>query len=105
MAFPVLDEETGKLMEYQQLRKHPKYATTWTTSYSNDMGRICQEIVNNTEGTGKRIESTDTFFVIHYHDTPANRHKEIIYTSVVCEVRLQKEDPNQTRITIGVSRI
>ena len=44
MDFPVLDEETGQLMEYKQLCKHPKYATTWTTSYSNDMVRLCQGI-------------------------------------------------------------
>ena len=75
MAFPVLDEETGQLMEYQQLRKHPKYATTWTTSYSNEMGCLCQGIGNNTEGAGKRVEGTDTFFVIHYYEVPANRRK------------------------------
>ena len=64
------------------------------------MGRLYQGIGKNTEGTGKRVEGTDTFLVIHYHDIPANRCKEITYTSVVCKVCSQKEDPNRTRITI-----
>ena len=51
--------------------------------YSNDMGRLCQGIVNNMEVTGKSVEETDTFFVVHYHDIPANRRKEITYTSVL----------------------
>ena len=105
MAFPVLDEDTGQLMEYRQLRKNPKYATTWNTSYSNEMDHLCHGIGKNTEGTGKRVEGADTFFVIHYHDIPADRRKEITYTSVVCEVCPQTEYPNRTQITIGGNRI
>ena len=41
MDFPVLYEDTGQLMEYCQLLKHPKYTAIWTTSYYNDMGRLC----------------------------------------------------------------
>ena len=96
MDLPVLYEETGQLMEYCQLLKHPKYAATWTTSYSNEMGRLCQGIGRNTEGTGKRVKGTDTFFFVHYDDIPSDRRKEIVYTSVLCEVRPQKEDPNRT---------
>ena len=90
MDFPVINEDTAQLMEYRQLRKHPKYAATWTTSYSNETGRLCQGIGKNTEGTGKRVKVTDTFFVIHYHDIPSDRRKEITCTSVVCKVRPQK---------------
>ena len=83
-------------MEHCQLRKHPKYAATWTTSYSNEMGRLFQGIGRNTKGTGKRVEGTDTFFVVHYNDIPAKRRKDITYTLVVCKVHPQKEDPNRT---------
>ena len=48
---------------------------------------------------------TDTFFVIHYDEIPADRRKYITYTLVVCEVRPQKEDPNRTQITIDGNRI
>ena len=96
MALPVLDEGTVQLMDYRQLRKNPNYAATWITSYSNDVGRLCQGIGRNMEGTGQLVEGTDTFLVVHYNDIPANRGKEITYTSVVCEVYPQKEDPNCT---------
>ena len=29
LALPVLDKETGKLLEYRQLIKYPKYAPMW----------------------------------------------------------------------------
>ena len=48
-AMPVLDEETGKTLEYGQLRKHPKYQKVWNESYSNELGRLCQGV-----GTGKK---------------------------------------------------
>ena len=105
MGFPVLYEETGQLMEYCQQLKHPKYAATWTTSYSNEMGHLCQVIGRNTEVTGKRVEETDTFFVIRYDDTPDDIRKDITYTSVVCEVLPQKEDPDRMQITIGGNHI
>ena len=54
------------------------------------MGRLCQVIGKNTECTGKSVEGTDTFFIIHYHDIPDDRSKDITYTSVVCEVLPQK---------------
>ena len=88
-------------MEYQKLRKHPKYAATWTISYSNEVGRLCQVIGKNMEVTVKRVEGTYTFLVIHYHDIPADRSKEITYTLVVQKICPQKEDPNHTLITIG----
>ena len=40
------------------------------------------------------------FFVIKFEDIPKDRLNEICYTSVVCEVRPGKKDPNLTRITI-----
>ena len=75
MDFPVLDEETGQLMEYCQLRKHPNYTTTWTTPYSNEMGRLCHGIGRNAEGTVQRVDGTDTYFFVYYNDIPAERLK------------------------------
>ena len=40
LANPVLDEETGKTLEHQQLRHHPKYKKTWDASYSKELGRL-----------------------------------------------------------------
>ena len=69
------------------------------------MGRLCQGIGNNTEGTGQRVKGMDTFFVVHFDDIPADRRKEITYTSVFCKVRPQKKDPNRTQIAIDGNRI
>ena len=92
-------------MEYRQLRKNLNYAATWTTSYSNEMGRLFQGIGRNTEGTGQRVEGTNTLFVFHYDGTPSKRRKDTTYTLVVYDVCPQKEDPNPTQITIGGNRI
>ena len=100
-AMPVLDEETGKTLEYSQLRKHPKYQAVWKQSYLNELGRLCQGIGSGTKGPWKqRTEGTDTFNIIDYADIPTDRRHEITYTKVFCLVREQKDDPNRTRITI-----
>jgi hypothetical protein len=106
IAAPVLDAKTGQLLEHRQLRKHPEYKDIWDTSYSNELGRLCQGVgTNNDDPSTKRVEGTDTFRVIHYNDIPPERRGDVTYTRVVCEVRPQKEDPNRTRITIGGNRI
>eukprot|EP00804_Cyclotella_cryptica_P015403 CCRYP_008023-RA/>CCRYP_008023-RA protein AED:0.29 eAED:0.29 QI:0/-1/0/1/-1/1/1/0/379 len=43
-AMPVLDQDTGQLLEHKQLRRHPKHKATCDTSYSNELGRLCQGI-------------------------------------------------------------
>ena len=53
----------------------------------------------------KRVEGTDTFFLIRFEDIPDDRRKEITYTKVVCKVRPEKSNPNCTRITIDGNRI
>ena len=53
-----------------------------------------------TNGIGNIVEGTNTFFVVKFDSITKDRINEICYTSVVCEVRLGKKDPNRTRITI-----
>ena len=38
-AYLVLDNDTGKLLNYGQLRKHPDFQETWNKSFSDEMGR------------------------------------------------------------------
>ena len=40
MSNSVLEHETGKQLNYGQLRKHPRFQETWKTSFSNEMGRL-----------------------------------------------------------------
>ena len=106
MAAPVLDHETGQTLEHRQLRRHPKYKDIWDTSYSNELGRLCQGIGRDaTAPTKQRVAGTDTFRPIKYENIPYDHRTDITYSRVVCEVRPQKEDPNRTRITIGGNRI
>ena len=51
-------------------------------------------------GLGKRVEGTNTFHAIKFENIRKDKAKEICYTSVVCEVRPGKKDPNRTRIVI-----
>ena len=44
LARPILDEPSGQLLQYRQLRKHPKFVHIWNTSYANELGHLCQGI-------------------------------------------------------------
>jgi len=105
-AFPVLDDSTGNILKYRELRKHPNYADTWNTSYANELGRLCQGIGRGNQGPkNQRVAGTNTFRLIPYNAIPKDRRNEITFTKVVCSVRPDKADPNRTRITIGGNRI
>ena len=39
-ANAIIDEETGKSLEYQYLVQMEKYQDTWTTSFANELGRL-----------------------------------------------------------------
>jgi len=104
-ALSVLDPSTGEFLKHRQLRRDPRYKTTWDTSFANELGRLCQGIGAGTTPTSKRVAGTNTFFLIDYHDIPAHKRKKICHTMVVCEVRPEKDDPDRTHITISGSRI
>ena len=87
----------------EQLRIH-----NWRNNnkYSNKLWRLCQDIGKGYKGPKKqRVEGTDNLRIIRYEDIPVDRRNEITYTKVACKYRAHKEDPNQTRITIGVNQI
>ena len=64
------------------------------------MGRLCQGVGTGENNLGKRVEGTNTFHAIKFENIPKDKVKGICYTSVVCEVKPGKKDPNRTRITI-----
>ena len=90
VAYSVLYHGTGKPMNYGQLRKHPKFQETRNKSFSNEIGRLCQGVGTGKNGLGKIVEGTDTFYVINFEDIPKYCMNKICYTSVVCEVKLEK---------------
>ena len=57
-----MDEETGKALEFRQLRSHPKYKKIWDTSYANELGRLCQGVgAKKEDSTQQRVKGTDNF--------------------------------------------
>ena len=100
-VLPVLDVESGKLLEHKQLRRHPCPKKAWDTFYANEIGRLCQGVGEGTAGPDKqRVAGTSTFCVINYNNIPKNMRLDIYHTWVVCEYCANKDDPNQTRITL-----
>eukprot|EP00956_Cyclotella_meneghiniana_P007050 scaffold9575_cov44-Cyclotella_meneghiniana.AAC.1 len=75
-AFPVLDPETGQLLEYRQLLRHPKYKDAWNISAANEFGRLAQGI------KGRVI-------------------RQQIQSNSYAKVQTEKEEPNQTRAIFG----
>ena len=106
LALSVLDPETGQSLEHRALHRHPRLGPNWNTSYSNELGRLCQGIgINPSEPSKKRVEGTNTFHPVRYENTPLDRRKEITFSKVVCTFRPDKADPNRTPITIAGQNI
>lgn len=62
-AFPLHDPETGELLEYRQLLRHPKFKEAWNISAANEFGRLAQ-------GIKGRVKATDTIKFIQKSDIP-----------------------------------
>ena len=98
----MLDVESGKLLKHKQLRRHLRLKKTWDTSYTNELGRLCQGVDKETAGPNKhRMIGTSTFRVIDYNDIPENKRSDICHTQVVCEYCADTDDPNRTHITLA----
>ena len=105
-AMLVMDTVTGETLEHRQLRRHPKYQHSWNESYANKLVRLFQGIGNRSKRPKNQyVEGNETFQIICYEDIPPDRRNKIMYTKVICEYKVKKEDPNRTRITIGGNHI
>jgi hypothetical protein len=81
-AHSVLDQDTGKLLEYRQLLKDPKFKQIWTRSAADEFGRLAQ-------GIGGRIKGTDTIRFIHKREIPTDRLKDVTYSNFFFNVRTE----------------
>jgi hypothetical protein len=86
-AYTVLDDDTGDLLEYRHLLKHPKYRETWSKSFGTEIRRLAT--------------ATETIFFIDKQDIPNTRKGDITYGRIVCTYRDGKKDKYRTRITMG----
>ena len=98
LACAVFDEESGRMLNYRQLLTHPAHKEIWTTSSADEFGRLAQ-------GVGGRIKGTDTINFIPYNKIPNERRRDITYGRFVCDIRLAKENPYRTRLTVGGDKI
>ena len=87
LAYAVLDDETGDLLEYRHLMKHPKYKDVWTKSFGTEIRRLAT--------------TTETIFFIKKDEIPQERQGDETYARIVCVYRDGKKDKYRTRITMG----
>ena len=97
-AMAVMDANSGKMLNYRQLMKDPKYRRDWSISSANEFGRLAN-------GVGGRIKGTNTIKFVHKHQVPKERMKDVTYGQFVCTVRPEKAEKNRTRFTVGGDRI
>ena len=67
-AGAIIDEVTGKSLQYRDLVKDPKLAPTWHKSLANELGRLAQGI--------RDVKGTDTIFLFpsqRYQKTDSGR--------------------------------
>ena len=93
-----MDKTTGKIFNYRQLIKDPKYHKAWSLSAANEFGRLA-------DGVGNRIKGTNTIKFITRDQVPKQRMKDVTYGQFVCTVRPEKTEQNRTRFTVGGDRI
>ncbi len=93
-ANPVLDYDTGKLLEYRQLLQDPKHKEIWTKAGANEFGQLAQ-------GVGRQIDGTNTIFFVHKHEIPQDKLKDVTYIKFVASICTKKDDPYQIRATLG----
>jgi hypothetical protein len=63
-AMAIMDADTGKLLNYCQLRQSTKYRDAWSLSLANKFGRLAN-------GVGGHIKNpTNTIQFIHQHKIP-----------------------------------
>jgi hypothetical protein len=93
-ASSVLDQDTGKMLEYHQLLRDPKHKAIWSKAGANEFGRLAQ-------GVGRRIDGTNTNFFVHKHEILQDRLKDVTYIKFVLAIQTEKEDPHQIQATLG----
>ena len=96
-ANAVLDKETGELLEYRHLIKHPRLGPDWKHSSGNELGRLAQ-------GLGDRVKGTNTIFFVNKNEVPQDRYKDVTYGKFVCMYHENKEEKNKTRLTVVLKR-
>ncbi len=86
-AYAVLDDDTGNLLEYRHLIKHPKYKDTWSNSFGTKIRQLAT--------------TTETIFFISKTDISHNCRGDVTYGRIICVYREGNKDKYHAQITIG----
>jgi hypothetical protein len=86
-TYLVLDDETGDLLEYWHLLKHPKYKDVWSQSFGKEIRHLAT--------------ATKTIAFLTKQQIPQSRCKDITYGQILCAYRSEKKNPYHIRITMG----
>eukprot|EP00957_Ditylum_brightwellii_P104704 7979694-Ditylum_brightwellii.AAC.1 len=81
----VVDDDTGKALECQDLIHHEKYRKTWTKEFVKELDQLAQGLCGH--------PSTNTIKYIQKQDVPGGR--VVTYAQVVVDYCPQKADPNR----------
>ena len=88
----VVHPDTRKLQEYHHLIKESD-KINWTKSFSNQFGRLAQDV-------GNIVVGTNTIFFTHQTDVPFET-KKVTYGKILCALKAPKEETHQTKLAIG----
>ena len=80
----VMDNDSGKLLNYRQFLRYPRYKKKWGISSANEFGRLAKR------GGGRIKNPTNIIRFLHKMDVPKKQMKDITYDQFVCTVRTEK---------------
>ena len=86
-AGSIIDDETGKALEYRDLIKINTYRDTWSKSLANEIRQLYQVIQD--------IVYTNTMFFVRKAEIPKIKWREITYGRIVVAYRLHKTKLHQ----------
>ena len=78
-AYVVMDKQSGKMLNYRQLMRHPEYKGEWALSSANEFGQLAN-------GIGVRIKGTNTIKFMPYNAIPKDRRRDVTYGQFVCTI-------------------
>eukprot|EP00957_Ditylum_brightwellii_P072331 5497944-Ditylum_brightwellii.AAC.1 len=94
-AGAVVDDETGKVLEYQDLTHHEKYREIWTKVFVKELDQLAQGLCGH--------QGTNTIKFIRKHDVLGRC--VVMYAQIVVDYCPQKADSNRVRLTVGGDHI
>jgi hypothetical protein len=75
----VLNDDTGDLLEYGHLIKHPKCKATWSKSFGTEIQRLAM--------------TTETIFFVDKKEIPQDRQRDITYGRICWNIVNKKKTP------------